>query len=152
MKKYFIIILAISALVTIQCNGKGSGIKNNSTAANPNGNGKMPKITFEATSLTLADVHEGEKPVGYYHFTNTGDADLIIISTRGSCGCTVPEKPEAPIPPGGKGKIKFVFDSSGKTGNNSKDIFIQSNASDEEIKLQFTCNVLANSTKPDGSQ
>ncbi len=152
MKKYFLIILAFSALVQFSCSGGNDGIKNSSTASNPAGNGKQPKISFEKTKLALADVHEGEKPVGYFYFTNTGEADLIIVSTRGSCGCTVPEKPEAPIPPGGKGKIKFVFDSAGKVGNNTKDIFIQSNASDEEFKLEFTCNVLpSDGGKADGS-
>jgi hypothetical protein len=41
---------------------------------------------------------------------------LVIADAKGSCGCTVPEKPEGPIKPGEKGVIKVVFDSTNKKG------------------------------------
>ncbi|TNF25305.1 MAG: DUF1573 domain-containing protein, partial [Bacteroidetes bacterium] len=60
-------------------------------------------------------------------FKNTGQGDLIITDAKGSCGCTVPEWPKEPVPPGGEGKIDVVFNSEGKSGQQNKKITITAN-------------------------
>ena len=73
-------------------------------------------------------VTDGEKVEYSFKFRNTGKNPLIISSATASCGCTVPEKPEAPIPPGQIGYLKVVFDSRGRVGDIHKDITVRSNA------------------------
>ena len=72
---------------------------------------------------------EGQKIIYNFKFKNTGSKPLVITSTRASCGCTVPEKPEKPIAPGETSFIKVVFNSTGKVGINEKSITVSSNAS-----------------------
>ena len=90
-------------------------------------NDSQPEITTEnvesTTSIAYGEevydfgtITEGEKVTHVFNFTNTGDADLVIVSAKGSCGCTVPEWPKEPIAPGAEGKISVVFNSEGKKG------------------------------------
>jgi hypothetical protein len=53
---------------------------------------------------------------------------LIISNVSASCGCTVPEKPEAPIKTGEIGVIKVKFDSNGRAGSAYKTVTVLSNA------------------------
>ena len=73
-------------------------------------------------------VTDGEKVEYSFKFRNTGQNPLIISSATASCGCTVPEKPDAPISPGQIGYLKVVFDSKGRVGDVHKDITVRSNA------------------------
>jgi hypothetical protein len=61
-----------------------------------------------------------------FEFTNTGNEPLLIRNAKSSCGCTVPEWPKEPIPPGGKGQIKVQYNMN--PGPISKTITIESNA------------------------
>jgi Protein of unknown function (DUF1573) len=51
-----------------------------------------------------------------FKVTNTGKQPLIIENVQASCGCTTPQKPDKPIPPGKSDVIKVHFkpSSSGK--------------------------------------
>lgn len=89
----------------------------------------------DSTSVEIIDsaynfgkVTDGEKVEYNYKFRNTGKKPLIISSAHASCGCTVPEKPDAPIVPGEIGFLKVVFDSKGRVGAVHKDITVVSNA------------------------
>lgn len=63
-----------------------------------------------------------------FRFKNTGANPLIISNASASCGCTVPEKPEAPIKTGEIGVIKVKFDSNGRPGTAYKTVTVLSNA------------------------
>ena len=80
-------------------------------------------------------VTEGEKVTFNFRFKNVGKKPLIIVSTSASCGCTVPEKPEQPIPAGETGFIKVVFNSRGKQGHQEKNINVTANTNPEFPKL-----------------
>ncbi len=73
-------------------------------------------------------VAEGENVEFSYRFKNTGAAPLIVSNVSASCGCTVPEKPEAPIKPGETGFIKVKFNSQGRPGAAHKTVTVTSNA------------------------
>ena len=73
-------------------------------------------------------VVEGENVEFSYRFKNTGNQPLVISNATASCGCTVPEKPEAPIKPGETGFIKVKFTSEGRVGVAHKTVNVQSNA------------------------
>jgi hypothetical protein len=63
-----------------------------------------------------------------FRFKNTGTNPLIISNASASCGCTVPEKPEAPIKTCEIGVIKVKFDSNGRAGSAYKTVTVLSNA------------------------
>ena len=65
------------------------------------------------------------KPMAKKHMAKN---PLIISNASASCGCTVPEKPEAPIKTGEIGVIKVKFDSNGRAGSAYKTVTVLSNA------------------------
>ncbi len=73
-------------------------------------------------------VLEGEIVEFSFRFKNVGTNPLIVSSASASCGCTVPEKPEAPVMPGEMGFIKAKFDTKARAGAAHKTITILSNA------------------------
>jgi hypothetical protein len=99
------------------------------------GNGVLSESALrDTTQVELIDsvfnfgvINEGEKVSYNFRFKNVGNKSLIIINASASCGCTIPEKPENPIPPGDTGIIKVSFNSAGKKGFNSKFISVEAN-------------------------
>ncbi|MEO6220797.1 MAG: DUF1573 domain-containing protein [Ginsengibacter sp.] len=88
-------------------------------------------------------VTDGEMVEYSYRFRNTGKKSLIVSSAVASCGCTVPEKPEAPIKPGGTGFLKVIFNSKGRVGPVHKDVTVTSNAYPQFPVLQLIGEVKA---------
>jgi len=82
---------------------------------------------------------EKDKPVDViFRFRNNGDQVLVIENVTAGCGCTIPEKPQQPFPPGEQGEIKAVFNGSGH-GTISKTVTVTANTSPEKVHtLTFT--------------
>ncbi len=87
----------------------------------------VAKIEFEEEIYDFGEVYEGDIVTHEFVFRNTGRQPLIISDARSTCGCTVPEWPKDPIPPGGQGKIVVKFNTAGKKNNQSKPITITAN-------------------------
>lgn len=87
----------------------------------------VPVFKFEKEVHDFGKIVQGEKVAYSFKFKNTGEGDLIITSAKGSCGCTVPEWPKAPVGPGEDGVIDVVFNSDGKSGQQNKKITIVAN-------------------------
>lgn len=87
----------------------------------------VPEFTFETEVHDFGTIVQGEKVAYAFKFKNTGKADLIITSAKGSCGCTVPEWPQDPVAPGAEGVIDVVFNSDGKSGQQNKKVTIVAN-------------------------
>lgn len=92
-------------------------------------------ITFERDLHNFGDIVQGDKVRTEFAFTNTGKHDLLISDAYGSCGCTVPQWPKEPIPPGGSGVIKVEFDSGKRTGQISKTVTVVANTVPSNSKL-----------------
>lgn len=100
---------------------------------------------LDSTFLNLGKVNEGQKVEVNFRFKNTGDRSLIITSASASCGCTVPNPPKEPIAPGNEGSIKAVFDSKGRTGINTKEVFVSANTKPSASHtLSFQVEVIKN--------
>ncbi|PCH86496.1 MAG: hypothetical protein COB88_07710 [Flavobacteriales bacterium] len=99
-------------------------------------------MSFEDSKYDFGEIIQGEKISHSFTFTNTGDAPLIISSVRATCGCTVPTWSKEPIEPGDSEEIKVVFDSEGKSGTQTKDITIISNAVPNTSVLRITGEVI----------
>jgi len=92
-------------------------------------------VFTDTTSVQVIDtvydfgtIREGDMVEYNFRFKNTGSKPLIIFEANASCGCTVPEKPDHPIPTGEIGFIKVKFNSDRKPGEAHKSITISSNA------------------------
>ncbi len=93
------------------------------------------QTNFEPTSVQIIDsihdfgtIKEGDIVEFSFRFKNTGKQPLVISEALAACGCTVAEKPEAPILPGETGMIKAKFNSDKKPGEASKAVTVTSNA------------------------
>jgi hypothetical protein len=103
--------------------------------------GKYPTMTFQKEEYDFETIKQGDKVSTDFQFKNTGEADLIITSARGSCGCTVPDYPKTPIKPGETGNIKVSFDSKGKQGKTSKTVTILCNTQEGNKILKINANI-----------
>ncbi|MBC7866562.1 MAG: DUF1573 domain-containing protein [Gloeobacteraceae cyanobacterium ES-bin-316] len=131
MLKAFL-IPAMTALMLTSCDVR---TKDKLDSASVSG-GKQTEAVAAATTVQIIDsvydfgkVAEGENVEFSYRFKNVGSNPLIVSNASASCGCTVPEKPEAPIKPGETGFIKVKFTSEGRPGAAHKTVTILSNAS-----------------------
>lgn len=100
--------------------------------------GKLPKIELDKTTHDFGTINEGDVVETEFIIKNTGESDLIIADAKGSCGCTVPVWPKAPIAPGESAPIKVSFDSNGKPGKQSKTVTLTTNT--EVGNENFTIN------------
>ena len=87
-------------------------------------------------------VAEGEIVEYSYRFKNTGTKPLVVTNVSASCGCTVPEKPEAPIKPGDIGFIKVKFNSDKRPGEAHKTVTVTSNANPPFTELLLKGEVM----------
>ncbi|UCG27224.1 MAG: DUF1573 domain-containing protein [Bacteroidales bacterium] len=122
-------------------NGAAENITREETDLEITENGK-PVIVFSTESHDFGDILSGEKVSFTFSYHNEGDANLIIESASASCGCTVPKWSKEPLPPGEKGTIEVVFDGSGRSGMQMKNVTIRSNAEPSLKVLQITANVI----------
>lgn len=100
------------------------------------------KVELIDSVFMIGKITEGENASFNFRFKNVGDAPLVISAAQASCGCTVPEKPEAPIKPGETGSIKVVFHSKGRVGPVEKEVWVVSNAKPGIPVLRLTGEVL----------
>ena len=54
----------------------------------------------------------------------------------------MPKYDRKPVPPGGKGTLEVVFDTSGREGMQTKTIVIQSNAENNLVILRIIAEVV----------
>ncbi|MBK7474613.1 MAG: DUF1573 domain-containing protein [Haliscomenobacter sp.] len=77
-----------------------------------------------------------------FEFTNAGKSPLVISRAYSTCGCTVPEWPEAPILPGEKGTLRVRFDTRGKVGEQYKPVYITANTLPATSKVYLIGEVI----------
>jgi hypothetical protein len=106
-----------------------------------NNDGKLPVMTFTDTFHNFGKINQGEIVTYTFDFKNTGDGTLIVEGASSSCGCTIPEKPEEPIPSGGNGHITVKFDSNNKSGVVHKEVYLTSNTRPSRQTLYITADI-----------
>ncbi|GAB1309699.1 hypothetical protein KH5_23820 [Urechidicola sp. KH5] len=105
-----------------------------------------PIFKFDEEVIDYGKIEKGSDGHRVFTFTNVGNAPLIIEKVKGSCGCTVPTKPEGAVMPGEKGEIKVKYDTN-RIGGFSKTVTITSNATEPLKRIKIKGIVL----KPDES-
>ncbi|QIE58925.1 DUF1573 domain-containing protein [Rasiella rasia] len=156
MKKSFLIVAVLSAFIFTSCKEDASEkVKEENVAAAADRDvnaGKYPVMKFEKTVHDFGTIDQGTNVEHRFVFTNTGEAPLVIVDAKSSCGCTVPEKPEGPIAPGDKGELLVKFNGSGKN-QVSKTVTITANtqAGKETLQIKAFVNPKEGATTANGS-
>ena len=76
---------------------------------------KGAKIEFNKEVHDYGNIKYGGEPNCAFEFKNTGNEPLIISNAKGSCGCTVPSKPQKPIQPGETSQITAEVNTANLT-------------------------------------
>ncbi|MCC6463428.1 MAG: DUF1573 domain-containing protein [Saprospiraceae bacterium] len=117
-------------------NGPNSSMVRNPASANlPLDTNQLARITYAESEFEFGEVKEGDIVEHQFKFTNTGKVPLIILNARSSCGCTIPEWPHDPVPPGASGVITAKFNTEGKIREQKKLIYITANTYPNETKV-----------------
>ena len=124
------LLFSVVFLMTTACKNKDTAV-----------DGEFAEITFEKNEHDFGNVKQGDKVSYDFKFTNTGETDLVIADAKGSCGCTVPEYPKSPIKPGDGGSIKVSFDTTGKSGQNTKSVTLTCNIKEEKKFVIVRANI-----------
>lgn len=149
-----LLFLAIGFCVVTACGNSSSEqlpidmVKNPASASASPEEVKLPVMTFDSVLQHFGTIVQGEKVRRTFRFTNTGEADLIITAAEGTCGCTIPDYPRKPIPPGGTGEIKVLFNSEGKDGRQHKKVFVIANTQPPKNTIAIRGDVVGPLEKP----
>jgi len=89
------------------------------------------------------DVMRGEVVNATFKLKNTGSFPLVIGEVKGSCSCTVAEKPEDPISPGETAIIKAsVTTKAASPGQLVKTVNIMANTEPSRTEVVVKANIL----------
>jgi len=106
------------------------------------------KAVIELDS-TVANYGTFPKSVGTistsFHFTNTGDADLVFLDVDYSCGCVLANYPLKPIKPGKNGEVIVSYRTQNKNpGEFVYKVYFAINGSPSNIVLEVRGNMTNN--------
>ncbi|NRB62795.1 MAG: DUF1573 domain-containing protein [Saprospiraceae bacterium] len=108
--------------------GSNASIIRNPVEANqPLDSNAIASIQFDQTIFDFGEVMEGVLVEHTFSFANKGKVPLLITDARSTCGCTVPEWPRQPIPPGQVAEISVRFDTKQKFNQQNKPVTITAN-------------------------
>lgn len=138
--------IALSVLA-VSCSGDSADSGDSTTEITTDNVENTTTIKFEEERFNFGTITQGEKVKHTFKFKNTGAEELVIVSAKGSCGCTVPEWPKEPIAPGAEGEIYVVFNSDGKSGKQVKQVSIVSNTEPATSVIALEGDIVA----PDAS-
>ncbi len=122
-------------------------------AATPVSDKPRTAVNFAKSEHDFGKVMSTSENTYKFSFTNTGTEPLIIENAVGSCGCTVPEYPKAPIAPGASGEIKVVYKPNGQSGAQQKTVTVTANTEPNQTILRIKADVTPdpNAPKADGA-
>ena len=103
---------------------------------------EAPKFRFYESKFDFGEIIQGDVVEHSFEFTNIGNTPLVISKIITTCGCTAPTWPKEPILPGKNGKIKIVFNSTGKIGRQNKVATILSNTANQKDRLFIMANII----------
>ena len=94
------------------------------------------EIMFETNMHNFKKIEYDSESYFDFKFKNIGKAPLTISKIETTCGCTIAEKPEAPIAKKGKDYIRIWYDSK-RVGKFSKTITVYSDAVNSPTQLMI---------------
>ena len=141
------VILGLAVwLITAGCQGTGGSSAESSFS--PSGGGDQdsgaPVLVFDTLAHDFGTILEGEQVVCYFDYTNTGQGRLVIQRIESSCGCTTPDWSREPLAPGEGERLQIVFDATGRSGAQFKQVTVVSNAANQKVQLTIRAHVQKN--------
>lgn len=124
-------IVLFFLFVLISCNNKESLNKNHihiPIKGSNDSDSMKANIKFFKTDLDFGILKKGEIVSKYITFKNDGNRDLIISNVKSSCGCTITNWPQNPIPPNSHDTIYFQLNTESLNGKILKTVTIISNS------------------------
>jgi hypothetical protein len=104
---------------------------------------KPADMVFSAQSHDFGIISDDAPVEHVFRFRNEGLGTLRISSTKGSCACTVPAPSKRAFQPGEEGEIRVIYDPSGKMGEQTQIVTINTNdAETPVISLQVKAMVV----------
>lgn len=99
---------------------------------------EMPGLSFDEPNRRFPTIEEGERVSVEFDFVNSSDRTIRITNIRASCGCTVPTLEKRTYAPGERGTIEAVFNSTGRPGQQTSTIAVETdNPGQEQIRLSM---------------
>lgn len=96
-----------------------------------------PAVKFTEQVWDFGTIKQDRPASHNFEFVNTGDGNLVIVDATAECGCTHPEFPEKPIPPGKKGKVKVTYNPMGRPGSFEKTVTVKTNGDPKKVRLKI---------------
>lgn len=156
MKKSILLLAAVVAFSFTSCK-ENAADKVADTAGTENATvntsadaAKFPVMSFESTEHDFGTIDQGTNVEHLFKFTNTGDAPLVVVDAKSSCGCTVPTWSRESIPPGGQGEMLVKFNGSGQN-QVSKTVTITANTQNGKELIKIKAFVTPNAAAAGGS-
>lgn len=117
-------------------------IRNPNTANGVKDTSNVASAKFEVVSHDFGKIKSGDIVSHTFKFKSTGKVPLLIKDATSTCGCTVPEIPKEPIPPGQESEIKVRFNSENKSGFQTKNITVFTNGYPAQYFLTIKAEIL----------
>src|SRR5690606_7172104 len=145
MKKSFLIVAVLSVFAFSSCKDNAAEKVNEENVATAEArdaeSGKFPVLTFEESSFDFGTIDQGTNVEHVFKFKNTGEAPLMIVNAKSSCGCTVPEYTKEPVAPGDSGELLVKFNGSGQNQvSNTVTITTNTKAGTETLTIKAFVN------------
>lgn len=103
-----------------------------------------PVVTYDSDSFDFGDIKPGSRVEHTFNLKNTGKRDLLIRDVKSSCGCTAVSPSKNMVASNESVPLKVVFDSTGKSGRQSKTITVITNdPKNPTTILRISSNILA---------
>lgn len=146
-------IILLAALTVFGVTTTNAQTAKKSTKTETTKKAETPKVegagmVFENETIDYGTIAHNADGKREFVLVNNGNKPLIISNTQGSCGCTVPTKPEGPIAPGAKAVIGVKY-ATDRVGAFTKTVTVTSNAEGMPSKvLTIKGTVLADPATP----
>jgi len=115
MKKITLLLLSMSALLTIQAqqpvHNENDGHNHGTPAAQPAA-GETADLQFREMEFDFAKIPQGKPVYHFFEIVNKGKTPVKLDNIQASCGCTTPEWDREPIAPGASTKVKVGFNAA----------------------------------------
>jgi len=98
-------------------------------------------VKFKELNYNFGKIKQNIPAKHDFSFSNISEKAVVIESATGSCGCTVPVKPEAPVSKGKSDKITAVFNAAA-LGPFNKSIYVKIAGVDVPVEIRITGEVL----------
>jgi len=127
-------------IVLLSCKSRSNAVIGNLSSSDT---ANAPYMYFKEDVQDLGKVRQGDTVFCLFIVENRGKTDLLIKRVSPSCGCTVAQYEEKPIPPFKSGIIKLIFATNGRVGKVNKNATVSSNARPDSKILTFKCEIIS---------